>query len=292
MDTLLSVRVFVEIVQQGSFTQAANRLGISVAMASKHLTHLEKQINARLLHRNNRRLHLTEVGEMYYRQCCSALETLDMAAQKAAAESDKPQGLLRMTMPLWFANPYMAGLFAEYRRLYPDVVLDLCLNNHHVDLIQDGFDLALRVSKELHPSLIVKQLTRIKFFLVAAPDYLRRYGLPRTPDEVNRCLAVLPNYTDMRHVMVDHHSGASAMLSLQACFSSDNTLMCQQLIQAGCGIGYLPEWAIREDLKQGRLVRLLPDYTIPDFPLYAAYVDRVYLSAKVRTMIDFLSSQI
>ena len=143
MDTLFSLKVFRQVVQSGSFTRAADQLDISTAMASKHVSHLENTIQAKLLHRNSRNLHLTEAGEEYYRQCSYALDTLDTAAQKAAGGADTPQGMLRVTMPLWFAGGNMSAWLAEYRQRYPKVMLDLVLDNRHIDLIAEGFDLAL-----------------------------------------------------------------------------------------------------------------------------------------------------
>lgn len=291
MDTLFSLKVFCEVVQQGSFTRAADKLDISTAMASKHVSHLENRIQAKLLHRNSRNLHLTEAGEEYYRQCSYALDTLQTAAERAAGGTDKPQGLLRITMPLWFANYRVSKWIAEYRLLYPEVSFDLVLDNRKVDLIADGFDLALRVSNEPHPSLIVKPLTEVNFRLVASPDYLRRHGIPTTVAEAEKHIAVLPSYTDMSRMEVEHN-GNTETLHLQGSIYSDNTMMVRKLIQAGCGIGYLPEWAICQDLKEGSLVRLLPDCKIHSVKLYAAYVDRAFLSAKVRSFIDFLSEKV
>ena len=292
MDTLFSLKVFREVVQCGSFTKAADKLDISTAMASKHVSHLESKIHAKLLMRNSRNLHLTEAGEEYYRQCSYALETLDTAAEKAAGGTDKPQGLLRITMPLWFANDRVCDWLAEYRQLYPDVSLDLVLDNRKVDLIAEGFDLALRVSNDPAPSLIVKPLCSINFLLVSSPDYLMRHGVPSTPQEINEQHAALPSHVH-DHINITHNTtGEQHTLLLNANVRSDNTLMDRQLILAGCGIGYLPEWTVQNDLKQGRLVSLLPDYNILIAQLYAAYVDRTFLSAKVRSLIDFLSEKI
>ncbi len=291
MDTLFSLKVFRQVVQSGSFTRAADELGISTAMASKHVRHLENTIQARLLHRNSRQLSLTEAGEEYFRQCSYALDTLDTAAQKAAGSAEKPQGVLRITMPQWFANPRISGWLAEYCRCYPAVSLELDLSNRHVDLIADGFDLALRVSNEPHPSLIVKPLADIEFFLVAAPEYLRRHGVPHTPAEAQEHPAVLPSYVNVGQIDIRHSDGGLARLALQPTMRSDSTLMIGSLIRAGCGIGYQPAWCVEEDLLAGRLVRLLPAYKILTTRLYAAYVDRTFLSAKVRSLIDFLDTK-
>lgn len=293
MDTLFSLKVFRQVVQNGSFTRAAEQLNISTAMASKHVSHLENSIKAKLLHRNSRNLHLTEAGEEYYRQCSYALETLDTAAQKAAGGADKPQGMLRVTMPLWFANQLLSGWLVEYRERYPEVTLDLVLDNRHVDLIAEGFDLALRVSKTPSPSLIVKPLSPIEFVLVASPDYIKRHGKPATPEETSQHDAVLPSYTDQRHVEITHTaSGATATLKLKPVMLTDHTLMVRELVKAGGGIGYQPLLLVRKDLEEGKLVRLLPDYTMINDQLNAAYVDRTFLSAKVRSFIDFIDEKI
>lgn len=293
MDTLFSLKVFRQVVENGSFTRAADHLGISNAMASKHVSHLENTLQAKLLHRNSRNLRLTEAGEDYYRQCCHALETLETAAQKAAGVTEKPQGILRITMPQWFASPRVSRWISEYKQRYPEVSLDLVLSNRHTDLIADGFDLALRVSNDPGPSLIVKPLADIQFFLLASPDYLRRNGVPQTPEEAAQHPAVLPSYTDMSRLEIQHkHNGQRSLLELSAAIHSDSTLMVGSLIRAGAGIGFQPEWCVCEDLTAGRVVRLLPDYHFLTAKLYAAYVDRAFLSAKVRSFIDFLSEKV
>ncbi|PJO78070.1 LysR family transcriptional regulator [Neisseria brasiliensis] len=293
MDTLFSLKVFRHVVQNGSFTRAAEQLNISTAMASKHVSHLENTIQAKLLHRNSRNLHLTEAGEEYYRQCSYALDTLDTAAQKAAGGTDKPQGMLRVTMPLWFANSLLSGWLVEYRERYPEVTLDLVLDNRHVDLIAEGFDLALRVSKTPSPSLIVKPLAVIQFVLVASPEYIRRHGKPATLEEVMQHQAILPSYTNQRTVEITHTtSGEKSMLSLKPVMLTDNTLMVRELVKTGGGIGYQPLMVVQKDLEDGTLVRLLPEYTMVNEQLNAAYVDRAFLSAKVRSFIDFINEKI
>ncbi len=288
MDTLFSLRVFREVIRCGSFTRAADKLGISTAMASKHVSHLEKQVCAKLLQRNSRSLHLTEAGEQYHRCCVQALETLDTAAERAAGGADTPQGRLKITMPMWFANPVFSGWLAEYRRRHPQVSLDLILDNRKADLIAEGIDLALRVSTDdLPPSLIVRPLSDIRFYLAAAPDYLAAHGTPATPQQAARLDFVLPSYVDMDSVRITR-GGDSFTLAPAAPVRADNTLMVRQMVLAGCGIGYLPEWTVRRDFESGRLVRILSDWHILTATLYAAYADRAFLSAKVRSFIDFL----
>ncbi|QEY26479.1 LysR family transcriptional regulator [Neisseria zalophi] len=291
MDTLFSLKVFRQVIQSGSFTRAADQLNISTAMASKHVNHLEKTVQAKLLHRNSRNLHLTEAGEEYYQQSAYALDMLEAAARKAASGNNKPQGTLKITMPQWFANKRFSNWLEEYRQRYPQVTLNLDLSNHHIDLIAEGFDLALRVSNTPNPSLIVKPLTDIEFIMVASPDYLRHHGVPQTPEEIKNHPAILPSYVDVSNVQIKDKDGNTHDFSLDPVVLSSSTLMTGSLIRSGVGIGYQPLWCVEDDLNSGKLVRLFPDYQARNIRLYAAYVDRTFLSAKVRSFIDFLEEK-
>ena len=278
MDTLQSMQVFRQVVDRGSFTRAAEALGLSTAMTSKHVRHLEQHVQARLLNRTSRRLSLTEVGAGYYRQCVQALDALDEALQSARQGTVQPQGLLKITAPVWCATAYFAGLLAEYRAAYPQVTLSLHLDSRHTDLVAHGMDLALRVTAQPEPNLIVRPLTRIHFDWVASPLYLQRHGVPTRNAPLAEHAALLPDYVDM---------DIGAPLAAQ----SNNALMLHQLALAGLGLACLPHWLTADDLAQGRLVRLALGET-SDLTLYAAYMDRAYLSAKVRSLIDFLAARL
>lgn len=287
MDTLFSLKVFQQIVECASFTRAAESLGISTAMASKHLNHLEKQLGIRLMQRNSRRLSLTAEGEAYYRQSGEALALLDAAAAAAGGGRETPQGHLRLTAPIWCANSTFAGWMRDYRARYPDVSLDLILDNEMRDLIGDGIDLALRVSRDPAPSLVVRPLFAVRFVLVAAPAWIRRHGLPQTPEDAAAHAAVLPSYADLsRHPCT--RGDTTTTLQLTSALQSNSTLMLRELLLAGSGIGYLPHWLAQDDLAAGRLVQLLPEWELHRVTLHAAYPDRRHLSAKVRSFIDFL----
>ena len=277
MDTLQSLQVFRQVVQQGSFTRAAEALGLSVAMTSKHVRHLEQHVQAKLLNRTSRRLSLTEVGADYYRQCSQALDTLDDATQAARQGTVLPQGELRLTAPMWCATPYFARLMADYRAAYPQVTLALHLDNHHTDLVAQGIDLALRVTAQPEPNLIVRPLTRVRFDWVASPDYLARHGVPTGPQDLARHHALLPDYVEMD-------------TPAQRTAGSNHTLMLHQLALAGMGLAFAPNWVTEGDLTAGRLQRV-NEAESREFTLYAAYMDRAFLSAKVRSLIDFLAAR-
>ena len=237
------------------------------------------------MQRNSRSLHLTAEGEAYYQRVSEALTLLDTAASEAG--SNYPQGHLRLTAPIWCANPVFARWMGEYRERYPAVSLDIILDNGMRDLVGEGIDLALRVSKTPAPTLVVRPLFTVQFVLVASPAYLRRHGVPQTPQDAAAHQAVLPSYADISEMPYSTDDGSDT-LQLASPLQSNSTLMLHQLLMAGGGIGYLPLWLIEDDLAAGRLVRLLPACRFSSVTLHAAYPERRHLSAKVRSMIDFL----
>lgn len=291
MDILTSIKVFQRVVACGSFTKAAEDLNISIAMASKHVTSLENHLQTRLLMRTSRRLHLTEAGRQYVEESGQALGILEQAARNAGLGIKKPGGILKITAPTWLAIPQFCVWLAEYQALYPDVILSLHLENKRVDMVADGYDLALRVSNDLSPSLIVKPLGIIPFYFVASPDYLNTSGIPQTPEDLNRHRSILPTYTDINHFMALSDE-PNQWLNLQVAVYSSDTLLSCHLARAGMGVAYLPLPIVENDLATGKLKRLLPDYELTPATLYAAYINRQYLSAKVRTFIDFLAEKI
>ena len=299
MDTLTSLKIFCQVVELGSFAKAAHKLGISNATASKHINHLERHVGAKLLQRNTRNLHLTEAGVQYHKDALHALETLDTAARLAHSGCTNPTGVLKLTMPIWFANPLVALWLTEYRSRYPDVTLDLSLTNRVVDLVAEGFDLALRVTPEPKPTLIARPLANMEFCLVAAPHYLSSKNLPKTPQDLLNHQYIRPSYVKfstlslVKKVLQNQPAGNQAdnqaiIITPNVCIHSDDTLMTLELVKAGAGISYLPKWLIEPSLADGTLVRLLEDYELFNIRLYAVYADRRMMSAKVRSFIDFL----
>jgi DNA-binding transcriptional LysR family regulator len=284
MDTLTSMNVFRQVVDLGSFSKAADYLNISPAMASKHLRHLEDCLQAKLLNRSSRHLSLTEIGQNYYHECCHALDILNSARQTAQQGVVNPQGKLKITMPIWLATPHFARILQQYRTLYPQVKLSLYLDNQHSDLISQGFDLALRVDRSLDPNIIVKPLTAIDFYWVAAPHFVEQHGQtaqakPLDHQDLQHYPAVTPNYTSLDY-------------PVNSIADSDNTLMLKELAVAGVGIANLPEWAMLAELEDGRLVKLFNGEQSQRLKLYAAYMNREHLSAKIRTFIDFLAQKL
>lgn len=289
MDTLTSLNVFCQVAKHQSFTKAADALDMSVAMASKHVRHLEVHVGARLLHRNSRNVRLTEAGERYYHQALFALETLDEARNDAHEGRQNPTGTLKVSMPAWFANDMVSGWLSEYQERYADVRLDLSVTNRKVDLVAEGFDLALRVEDTPKPSLISRPLAVVNFLMVASPEYLSQYGTPHTIEELQQHHFIYSNYTKQTTIdLFNHHTESHEILTITPYVQSDDTLMNFRLACAGMGVAYLPSWLVSKEVKKGVLVQLLPEHKTMSLSVQAVYTDRAFLSAKVRTFIDFL----
>ncbi|WP_250492237.1 LysR family transcriptional regulator [Caballeronia sp. GAWG1-1] len=291
MDALTSLRVFREVVEAGSFVKAAERLDISTAMTSKHVANLERHLNVRLLNRTTRHLSLTEAGNVYYEQCSEALDILRAAEAAVGTQTAQPHGVLKVTAPGWFANRKFADLLVAYQARYPDVLVDLRLENRFVDLVEEGYDMALRATSEPSPSLIVRPLCRMPFVLAASPAYIERHGPVRHPDDMARHRVVLPTYTNIETVTLTGADGAFTVRN-QPVLKTNDTSMALQLARAGMGLAYLPAWIVDPELGAGNLLRVLPGYEAFAPSVYAVYTSRKYMTPKVRTFIDFLSDSL
>ncbi|MGC3965619.1 MAG: LysR family transcriptional regulator [Rhodocyclaceae bacterium] len=288
MDTLTSIRVFREVVDGGSFVAAAGRLGLSTAMTSKHVAHLERLLGARLLNRSSRHLSLTDVGRVYYEQSREALDILQSAEAAVGQQAQAPSGVLRVTAPVWIATQGFADMLAAYRRRYPNVVVEMTLENRRVDLTEEGYDIALRATSEPSPTLIARPLGRVRFVLVGSPAYLDEHGQPKAPADIESHDVILPTYLDMSSVVIESPAGR-VMVRHRAAFRCSDSTLSRQAARAGMGLVYLPHWQLADDLASGALEQVLTDCRLFAPTLYAAYTSRKYMAPKVRTFIDFIA---
>lgn len=292
MDRLTSLRVFREVVESGSFAAAAGRLAISAPMASKHVAQLEKSLGARLLHRSSRHLSLTEAGQAWYEQSRRALDLLDAAENAIGQKNEVPRGQLKVSAPVWCATPRFAAVLAGYRERCPEVLVDMHLENRKVDLAADGYDLALRAAQELSPALIARPLCTLQFHLVASPACIERAGMPAVPADLAKLDAIVPSYVRIEGLALKDGKGRQAPLRLRPVMKSDDTTLTLHAVRAGIGMSFLPEWLIDDDLAQGRLLRLVPDYKAPAVTLFAVYTSRQYMAPKLRSFIDFVGQRL
>ena len=291
LDQLTGLQVFCEVVDAGGFSAAANRLSMSAPMVSKHVAQLEGKLGARLLNRSSRRLSLTEAGTVYYEQCRAALDTLQAAQATIGQGTQVPRGQLKLSAPVWCANRRFALLLEQYHRRYPDVLVDIRLENRKVDLVAEGFDMALRATREPSPALIARTICPVQFRLVASPAFLKRAGTPRTPQDLAQLDAIVPSYVDINGLELQGPTG-KAKARFKAALKSDDTTLSFHAVHAGLGIAYLPDWLVADDLAARKLTRLLPDYELPSVTLFAVYTSRRYMLPKLRSFIDFLGESL
>lgn len=292
MDRMTSLRVFREVVEAGSFVAAAERLGLSAPMASKHVAQLEKSLGARLLHRSSRHLSLTEAGTAWYEQSRRALDLLDAAEAAIGRTSETPRGQLKVSAPVWCATPRFARVLAAYRERYPEVLVDMHLENRKVDLAADGYDLALRATQEPSPALIARPLCRVPFHLAGTPGYLKKTGTPALPADLARLGAIVPSYVNLDNLALKGPGGRMFALRLAPVMRSDDTTLTLHAVRAGMGIAFMPSWLVDEDLASGKLVKVLPDYASNPVTLFAVYTSRQYMAPKLRSFIDFLGERL
>ncbi|MES5484711.1 LysR family transcriptional regulator [Bradyrhizobium sp. INPA03-11B] len=289
MDRLRAFEVFAAVVGQGSFTRAADKLETSPANVTRYVNELEEMLGARLLNRTSRRLSLTETGKTLYDRALSILEEVAEAEAIASSAAMQPRGRLRINAPLSFGILHLAPLWPRFMARYPDIELDISLVDRLVDLVDEGFDLAVRISREGSPSLISRKLAAIHHFVCASPDYVARHGAPQTPDDIRNhaCIAYAYSASAEEWRLLDR-DGKLHTVPVSNIFHTNNGETACAAAAAGFGLILQPTFLIGELLRQGRLVRLLPDYQTPEIDVLAVYPSRRHVSAKVRVMVDFL----
>lgn len=289
MDSLVSMRVFCLVAELKSFATAAQRLRISPAMASKHVMQLEKRLGTRLLNRTSRRVSLSESGTLYFEQARQMLDSLDEVEAAVSHATVVPRGTLRLTAPVWMANTIFAGVLADYQVRYPDVRLDIDLSGRLVNLVEEGFDLALRATAAPDEALIARPITNVPFYMVAAPAYLKRAGRPaRLADIAGHALLHYALYPG-ESFSFEGENGPET-IKLDPVLRSANETLLHMAALEGMGLAFLPKWLVAADISGGRLDHVMPEQVIFEGKLFAVYPSRKYLSAKVRTFIDFIAA--
>ena len=285
VDTLVSMKVFRQVVESGSFVGAAERLSVSTATTSKHVMHLEKHLGTRLLNRSSRSLSLTEPGRLFFERCKDILEEVRGAELAVGSVSGAPRGTLRITAPSWAATRSMVDLLAAYRRLYPEVVVDISFEDRFVDLIAEGYDLALRATADPLPSgLIARPLGPMPFVIAATAEYLGRCGIPRSPEDLARHDSVMVgNGQAWRLTGPNGEVEVPARVVLR--FAS-MTVAVAHAACTGIGLAALPHVIFDDPVFRDALCPVLTQYSLRHPHLYALYVSRKHLQPKVRTFVD------
>jgi DNA-binding transcriptional LysR family regulator len=284
--------VFAKVVDAGSFAAAARHFGMSPAMATTHVQTLEERLGVRLLNRTTRRVSATEVGQNFYERCLRILSDLEEAEGAAGELQSAPRGLLRVTAPVSFGTRKLVPAIADYLVSYPDVSIDLSLDDPYLDLLEKRFDLAIRLGHLADSSLIARKLCTLATILCASPGYLEKNSAPRTPRDLIGHNCLVYTYATPQSVwnFVDQN-GKEDVVRISGRFLADSGDALLALVLRDGGVVLGPDYLVDDDLKAGRLIRLLPEYATPETAVHAVYPHSRHLSAKTRTFIDFLASR-
>lgn len=277
---------FVQVVESGGFTAAARALGVSKAHISKQVRQLEDRLGIRLLHRTTRRQALTEAGEQFYQRCTQLIGELDELSAALGEAQEIPSGRLRISVAGAFAERYLAPACAEFMTRYPRVQIELVFDNRIVDLIEEGFDLAIRYGELKQSDLVARRIAPRRLHVCASPAYLERHGVPTRPDQLrsHSCLVGSSDYWIFRG------ADGAQRLRISGNWSSNNGIALLAAARAGLGLAQLPDFYVEDDLQAGRLRTVLQDWELGDVGVWAVYPHRRHLSAKVRLLIDHLAA--
>jgi DNA-binding transcriptional LysR family regulator len=235
-------------------------------------------------------LSLTDAGRVYFEQVRDALDNLESAELAVGQSAVAPRGVLKITAPVWFANAHFARLLSSYRARFPDVVLDVILNDRIVDLVEEGFDLALRVATSPGSALIARPLHTIRFRFVATTAYVAAHGTPHTPRELASHATIGYTYSPFGDHWPLETDGGVEQVPFTPTLRTNNTTLAYSMVLAGMAVAPLPPWLVDDDIAAGRLVELLPRQRMAATTLYAVYTSRRYLAPKVRTFVDHMAS--
>ena len=288
-DALQEMAVFAKVVAAGSLSAAARELGSSPAVISRRLAALESRLGVRLVNRTTRTLNLTVEGSRYYEACTRVLADIQEADAEVAAGRVEPRGALKVALPASFGHQHVAPLIPKFAERYPKVELALSLSDRNVNVMDEGFDVAVCIADLRDSSLAARRLAPNRRVVCASPAYLAAHGTPRTPEDLAKhsCLVVSDFTANWEYKTRD---GRSTSVRVQGRYACDNWEVLRQWALAGLGIALKSTWDVYRQLEDGSLVVLLPEYTFhSDVAIYAVYPHRRFLPAKTRVFIEFLA---
>lgn len=291
MQNLTDIAIFVRVVEAGGFTAASERLAMSQSVISRSVTALETRLGVRLLQRTTRRISLTEAGAELYRRAVRGLADLEEAELEVTRFQTEPRGLLRVTAPTSFTLTYLAPLLAAFLARYPAVRVDLQLNDQQVDIVAEGFDLAIRIATLDDSQLVAQRLAPVRSVVCASPDYLARRGAPETPQDLLQHDCIVYTYGRNPGKWRFQGDEGELLVPVNGPVQTNNGLVEKQLVLDGAGIALLPTFYVAPDLRSGALVTVLDRYPPAELAVYAVYPERRGLGAKVRAYVDYLREQ-
>jgi DNA-binding transcriptional LysR family regulator len=288
MDTLAGMRVFTTVVDSGSFAAAAEKLDLSRGMASRYVAQVEAHLGARLLNRTTRRLSLTEAGQDYYERAVQVLALVEAAESSIARGAAQPSGVLRVNTAVVFGARYLGAAVSEYLKAHPQVRIEMTLNDRVVDLVDEGFDVAVRIARRIAPGLIARPLATSHPVVCASPAYLERHGTPRSPADLARHNCLTYAYSAAPNVWRFTRAGRTEDVKVNGTLRGNNGDLASAAAVAGLGIALEPTFITHELLRAGKLVRVLRGWEVEPYTVFAVYASRELLAPKIRSFVDFL----
>ncbi len=285
------LEVFVQVVKSGSFAKAADELQLNPSAVSRRISHLEQRLGVQLLHRTTRSLSLTEAGERYFNRCLSILADIEEAEREAKQHSQQPQGTLHVSCSTYLAYRFLLAKIPPFLEQYPQIVIQLTLSDDVVDLMRDGIDVAIRIGEIADASLITRKLISDRRIICASPQYLDRYGIPETPNDLahHNCLSLNAQKTTLNQWRFRDASGLREM-RVRGNFAVNSGQALYEAILAGLGIGRVVQFLAQPELTSGQLVPLLMEYAEDnEVGIYAVLPSQRYLLPKVRCFVEFLA---
>ncbi|WP_374682551.1 LysR family transcriptional regulator [Accumulibacter sp.] len=293
MDALNDVAVFVQVVNRGSFTAAADTLGLSKSVVSKYVTRLEDRLGARLLNRTTRRLNLTEVGRAFFERSQRGLLEIEEAEAEVSRLQGEPRGELRLSSPMSFGILHLAPLLPAFQARYPELSVDMVLDDRKVDLVDEGFDLAIRIGELPDSSLVARRLGPCRHVVCGSPEYFARHGVPQSPEELAQHAALTYRYAsspnEWRFLGAD---GNYRQVAINSRLQMNSSLALREALLNGAGVTLTPTFVVGADILAGRLKAVLQGYQALEVSIYAVYPQRKHLSPKICAFVDFLGEAI
>lgn len=286
MDRIVAMRVFVEVVERGSLTAAAEVLELSRAVVTRHLADLEEWLGVRLLHRTTRRLSLTDAGSASLMHCRQVLNEVDSMQASLSERASAPKGVIRVTATSSFGR-HLAPVIADYVSRFPGTHVDLLLLERTVNLVEERIDLAVRIANDLDPLLVARKLSVCRSVICASPAYLERCGVPQTLDDLARhnCLTYAYfGHSEWRFV----RDGREMAVPVRGAISANEVTVLADAALAGAGISMQPTYVVARHLRSGALVPLLADYQVPEKGIFGVYASNRFVTPILRSLLDFL----
>ena len=282
------VSEFVAVAQTSSFTSAAKLIGISTAQVSRQVSELENRLNTKLFYRTTRKVSLTEEGTVYYRHCRQVMTGLEDAERAISNLKNAPQGLVKLTAPVTYGEKYIMPIISDFIQRYPEVEINMVLTNQTIDLVEGGYDLAIRLGKLSDSSMMAKRLTSRTQYVCASPIYLAKFGIPHSLSELKHHNCLTGNYDHWRFI----ESGKEKSVRIFGSLTCNSGYGLRDAAIKGIGLIKLPDYYIAKDLDSGDLVSILENYQEPKEGIWALYPQNRHLSPKVRLLVNYMAEQL